>query len=104
MGVVIWKKQKSYFGSLVGKTSFDIAVENYARTGSAEDFERLQAQAAVRPMPAPSDLTPRDIVLKRVFETNGCLRELTMLRALVRPRTQVIYNDFREGTRSRLKA
>lgn len=89
MGVVIWKKQHTYFGTLVGKTSLDIAVENYARSGSPEDLEKLEAQAALRRQQGASEMTPRDIVLKRVIETNGCLRELTMLRALVKSKRHV---------------
>jgi hypothetical protein len=106
MGVVIWKKQNAYFGTLVGKTSLDIAVENYARSGSPEDLERLKAQAALRPRQGPSEMTPRDIVLNRVIETGGCLRELTMLRALVKSKPllndRIKCND--EGTLIRLKA
>jgi hypothetical protein len=86
MGVVIWKRHKAYFGTLVGKTSFDIAAENYARSGSPVDFRKLQIQAALRRELKPSEMTPLDVVINRVLETQGCLRELAMLRALVKSR------------------
>lgn len=89
MGVVIWKKQAAYFGTLVGKTSLDLAVEDYARSGSPEDLEKLQKLSALRRQQGPSEMTPRDIVLNRVIETGGCLRELTMLRALVKSKRHV---------------
>ena len=89
MGVVIWKKQAAYFGTLVGKTSLDIAVENYARSGSPQDLEKLEALSALRRQQGPCEMTPRDIVLNRVIETGGSLRDLTMLRALVKSRRHI---------------
>ncbi len=86
MGVVIWKRHRAYFGTLVGKTSFGIAAENYARSGSPGDLQKLQYQAALRRRLQPSEMAPLDIVVNRVIETRGSLRDLAMLRALVRPR------------------
>lgn len=102
MGVVIWKKQNAYFGSLVGKTSLDIAVENYALSGERQDFEKLMARAALCRQKEPSAMTPRDIVVKRVIETNGCMRELAMLRALVRAKRPFTQDDFRRGAEAKL--
>ncbi|TAL37728.1 MAG: hypothetical protein EPN97_04845 [Alphaproteobacteria bacterium] len=102
MGVVIWKKQHAYFGTLVGKTSLDIAVENYACSGERHDFDRLVAQAALRRQKEPSEMTPRDIVVRRVIETGGCMRELAMLRALVRAKRPFTQDDFRRGAEAKL--
>lgn len=83
MAVVFWKEQHNYFNSLVGKSTFDLAVEKYARSGDARDLQNVQQLLATRPAKSPCQITPFDIVVNRVAAT-GNTRDLRMLRALVK--------------------
>lgn len=87
MTVIFWKIQCDAFNALAGKTSLDLAVEKYAKTGDARDLKMVQTLIEGRKRLAPNQRTPLDVVVNRVVET-GNPKDFKMLQALVNGRRQ----------------